>query len=89
MVIGPEPSLRSAKTTDLSDIDAKIVALIRAEGENGSMAIGRLGGRMSAVHKVTLVQLGASGWRAYLEGRPKLYKLDPKGAAARVCWIGQ
>jgi hypothetical protein len=69
-------------------LDLKLRDLIHGEGGPSGLAIGVLGVRMGTIHRVTLTSLGVSGWRAYLQGRPMLYALDPKGAGARVRWIG-
>lgn len=87
----PDPARSEASTKKpavLTDTDAKIRDLIRDEGENGSIEMSRLGGRMGALHKVTLAVAEAKSWRAYLDQRRNLYDLDPKSVTARVRWIG-
>ncbi len=55
-----------------------------------------IGGKAGRLMKELGPALGAAGvptapsggWRAYLQSRPDLYDLDPKGPEGRVRWIG-
>ena len=70
--------------SDLSELDSKIVTMVRDEGEDGAFLIGRLGGRMHAAHKIKIGELPEKTWRAYLLARPHLYECGPRGPDARV-----
>lgn len=68
-----------------SDIDQKIRALIAEHGNKATgLRLGTLGVLMHSRHGVRPGTLGASGWRAYLEARPALFSLDPRGPEASV-----
>jgi hypothetical protein len=68
-----------------SDIDRKLRALIAEHGSPAAgLPLGTLGVLMHTRHGVRPGTLGASGWRSYLEARPALFVLDPRGPEARV-----
>jgi hypothetical protein len=85
---GPKSNGAQPGRASLSKIDGWVRELILAEGKDKAIEIGRLGGRMGALHKVTVAELAAPNWRAYLDRQQALYKLDAKGPAAQVRWIG-
>jgi hypothetical protein len=76
------------KAAILSEADARIRDLIRAEGESGNLLFSRLGGRLWALHKMRPSTVNAADWRTYIEARSSLYELDPKGPDARLRWRG-
>ena len=80
------PAVRLLQSTPPgSDIDRKLRALI---AEHGSPAAGlrlvTLGALMHSRHDIKPSALGASGWRAYLEAKPALFDVDPRGPDASV-----
>jgi hypothetical protein len=48
------------------------------------LRLGTLGALMNSRHGVRPGTLWASGWRNYLEARPALFAVDPRGPEARV-----
>lgn len=69
---------------EVSDLDTKITALIRTEGNAGAFPISQLGARLHAVHKVKISDQAQKSCYAYLKARPWLFVCDPRGAEALV-----
>lgn len=69
-------------------LDVKVRDVIRGAGNVSGLPIGMLGVRMGTLHQVKVASLGVAGWRVYLQARPALYSLDPKGPQACVRWVG-
>jgi hypothetical protein len=76
---GPEVQERALSLTDL---DLRLRAAI---GGKVGRLMKELGPAMGAAGVATAP---SRGWRAYLQTRPDLYDLDPKGPDGRVRWIG-
>ncbi len=69
----------------ISAMDRNIRAIIAAGSEKGrGIRIVNLGQEMRARHGTIISQTPDKNWRGYLNARPALYDLDPKGPEARV-----
>lgn len=69
----------------VADIDRKIRAVIAANSKGGQgMPIAALGATMHLVHDIRPGSLPGKTWRAYLQSKPALYALDPRGPQAHV-----
>lgn len=78
----PEPATDTVKVDDL---DLKIRDFIKVNSKNGQgVAIQVLGPQMHSRHGVMISSYPDKTWRAYFQGRPALYDLDPKGPEAKV-----
>jgi hypothetical protein len=68
-----------------SDTDHKIRAVIAEHGNPATgLRLATLGALMNSRHGIRPGTLGASGWRSYLEARPALFAVDPRGPEASV-----
>lgn len=69
----------------VSELDRKIRAMIAVHSRQGQgMALTSLGARLHAEHGTRISTYPERTWRAYLEARPCLYDLDPRGPKAMV-----
>jgi hypothetical protein len=70
---------------EVGALDRQIRTFIAANSTNGQgVAIHHLGPRMHALHGIRISTYPERTWRAYLQNRPTLYTLDPKGPNAKV-----
>lgn len=68
-----------------TEVDQQIHAVIATHGVPGQgLPISALGPKMHAMHEVRISTLPEKSWREYLDKRPALYDLDPKGPEANV-----
>lgn len=69
-------------------LDDKIKAEIALSSQGGvGMELVALNSAMKAKHQFAISTTAEKNWRGYLSARPKLYALDPKGAAAKVRYL--
>ena len=83
--LGPRPAVKLVEPAEKNpcDLDRKIRALIAANSVQGrGMSIMDLGRRMHVQHGIAIRTHPEKTWRAYLEARPALYDLDPRGPEA-------
>lgn len=72
-------------TPQVKDLDLKIRDFIKANSKNGhGVPIQVLGPQMHSKHGIRISSYPEKTWRAYFQGRPDLYDLDPKGPQANV-----
>jgi uncharacterized protein (TIGR00288 family) len=68
-----------------SKLDAKIRSVVALHDPHGKgLPIACLGNKIHADHGVCIKAHPDKSWRAYLEARPSLYDLDPRGPKAKV-----
>ncbi|RRH77306.1 NYN domain-containing protein [Falsigemmobacter faecalis] len=80
----PKPK-KVAATPQLSLLDSQIHRLIQESPQGpGEMTYGAFCGLMRATYDITPKDLSETDWRSYLQSRPKLYFVSPKGAEAVV-----
>lgn len=80
-LVGITPEIQEP-ALPLTDLDRQLRAAIGGK-------IGRLMKELGpALGAVGVATAPTGGWRAYLQSRPDLYDLDPKGPQGRVRWIG-
>ncbi|MDA3858584.1 MAG: NYN domain-containing protein [Roseovarius sp.] len=69
----------------LSELDRNIKVLIATHSKQGRvMAIEELGRNMYTIHGAQMKNRPEGTWRAYLDERPNLYDIDPRGPEAFV-----
>lgn len=78
----PEAVVKPAPAPDA--LSAKLLAVLKCEGQQGEMEISRLSARMSALHQVRISSYPEKTWRAFLVARPSLFSCDPRGPDAKV-----
>ncbi|MBL4929291.1 NYN domain-containing protein [Fuscibacter oryzae] len=79
----PAPSMATLPQPD--DLYEKIRDIIvESAPETKGMMIARLAAAMHARHQVRISKYPEKNWRRYLQARPKLFDLDPKGPDAKV-----
>lgn len=82
------PSLRrpiAAASATLTSLDTQIREMIDTNSQSKTgMPIAVLGQKMHAHHGIRIRTRPERTWRAYLEARPLLFDLDPRGPQARV-----
>lgn len=92
-IAGPKASPKKPKAppkqADVAQItkplDLKIRDMIAQHSTGGTgMRIAELAPKMHAKHGVKISTYSERSWRAYLNARPTLYKLDPRGPEAKV-----
>lgn len=72
----------------MTDLDQKIRNVIRSNCTDATdLEITLLSARMFRDHGVQIGTEPEKTWRAYLEKRPTLYALDPKGPNAKVRYL--
>lgn len=85
-ILGNEPS-ETPKSSHPSDLDPNVIAMIRkhqVESNSSTMPISTLGSKMYQVHKVKISDTSHRTWRAYLECRPDVYRLNQIGSKMTV-----
>jgi NYN domain len=85
--IGPAPTAVCVPKPagNPSKLDEQIRAVIAEHSEKGTgILIAKLGSAMHARHKTQIGATPEKSWRAYLNTRPALYDLDPRGPHAHV-----
>jgi hypothetical protein len=65
-------------------LDDDIGALVRTHGTADAMLVQMLGTMMKSVHGIGRGGFAGKSLRAYLEDRPSLYDVDPRGHGAHV-----
>jgi len=69
----------------VTELDQQIRAMIAAHSKKGAgMRITDLAPKMHSQHGVRISTFPERSWRAYLNARPELYDLDPRGPEAMV-----
>ena len=85
-----KPAAQVDKLAGISEFDLKIREVIAAGSTKGAgVRIADLAPVMYTKHKVKISTLPERTWRAYLNARPKLYDLDPRGPDAKVRFKSQ
>lgn len=75
----------SGGASKVNDLDLKIRDFIKANSKNGQgVPIQMLGPQMHSQHGIRISTHPEKTWRAYFQGRPSLYDLDPRGPKANV-----
>lgn len=84
-VLPPIKAEKPAQTAAASNMDSKLCALIKDEGDqDGAMPISKLGAKAGAQLKFKISTQPERTWRAYLSNRPHIYDVDPRGPHAKV-----
>ncbi len=74
--------------TEVLELDRHIRKMIAVHSQNGKgMALANLAPKMHVQHRVRISSFKEGSWRAYLEARPSLYDLDPRGPNAMVRFL--
>lgn len=74
-----------AKVRGAAPLEQKICAMIAShQVKGGGLRITDLGPRMHVQHGIKISTFPEKTWRAYLEARPTLFEIDPRGTEARV-----
>jgi hypothetical protein len=79
-----EAQKQKPKLPPASKFDAAIAALIVTHGINGRLKLTTLNGGMRQKTGMNISTQPEKTWRRYLDLRPHLYKLDPRGPEACV-----
>lgn len=80
----PIPKVRQEHVA-LSEIDKRICAVIKTNSpDTNGILISHLSSRMHHVFGMQISTYPEKNWRSFLEKRPTLYALDPKGPNAKV-----
>lgn len=79
------PKQISRTKPEISEMDQKIRAMIAIHSKKGSgMRIADLAPKMHVQHSIRISTLPEKTWRNYLQARPALFELDPRGPEAMV-----
>lgn len=79
------PAQQRLPQKDILELDHKIRAIIAAHSKNGAgMRLAELAPKMHRKYDVKISSLPERTWRGYLNARPELFELDPKGPDAMV-----
>lgn len=77
-----------ARTSGVSEFDQKIRSMIAQHSQGGrGMLISKLAPKMHAAHGTRISARPERNWRGYLEARPQLYEIEPKGPDAKVRFL--
>ncbi|MGL5011896.1 MAG: NYN domain-containing protein [Paracoccaceae bacterium] len=85
--IGPTPAIALVPTPSITvpKLDLQIRAVIAEHSQKGTgISIVMLNEEMTRRHATKIGASPEGTWRAYLQARPGLYDLDPRGPEARV-----
>lgn len=85
--VGKQKALKLVPKTrgGITEMDEKIRAMISAHSKKGAgMRIADLAPKMHVQHGIRISTFPEKTWRSYLQARPALFDLDPRGPEAMV-----